>query len=61
MSNEQNYVEAKQEFERFWLQKVMDDCKYNQVKAASKMKLSRGTLRAKLRAHFGTKYFRDTE
>lgn len=35
---------------------VMEHCKYNQSRAATMLGISRGTLRTKLRHHFGDKY-----
>ncbi len=55
------YIIAKQVFEKHWLAKTMQECKYNQSRAAIRMGMSRGTLRAKLREHFQNEYFRDTE
>ena len=37
-------------------QAVMESSKYNQVRAANILGISRGTLRAKLRKYFGDKY-----
>jgi DNA-binding protein Fis len=39
----------------------MHSTKYNQSKAAIKMGWSRGTLRGKLKEHFGNEYFRDSD
>lgn len=57
----ESYKEAQHKLESYWLQKTMQQCKYNQSKAAKKMEISRGTLRAKLKEHFGDLYFRDSE
>lgn len=38
------------------LQVVMDNCKYNQVKAAKMLGISRGTLRKKFIQYFDDKY-----
>lgn len=48
-------------FEKAVLENVMAQVKYNQSKAAKKLGLSRGTLRVKLKEHFGNLYFRDEE
>ena len=37
-------------------QTVIEHCKYNQLRAARVMGLSRGTLRTKLKKYFGDKY-----
>lgn len=35
---------------------VMEHCRYNQSRAAKLLGISRGTLRAKLKEHYGNKY-----
>lgn len=56
-----SYQVAKTELERVWIEKTMQDCKYNQSKAAKRLDMSRGSLRMKLKEHFGNRYFRDSE
>jgi Fis family transcriptional regulator len=58
---EGTYQENLKKFEASWLKKVMHSTKYNQSKAAIKMGWSRGTLRGKLKEHFGNEYFRDSD
>ncbi len=55
------YAYAKQEFEKSWIERTMQECKYNQSKAAKRLGISRGGLRIKLEKHFGNKYFRDSD
>lgn len=57
----QSYTEAKADFEKTWLVKIMQETKYNQSKAANRMGISRGNLRTKLKHYFGNEYFRDKE
>ena len=57
----ETYKSAKAEFEKGWIERVMQECKYNQSRAAIKLDMSRGTLRYKLKEYFGNKYFRDSE
>lgn len=61
MQNYDSYRVAKTEFEKAWLEKTMEDCKYNQSKAANRLGMSRGCLRMRLEKYFGNKYFRDSE
>lgn len=56
-----SYATAKIAFEKGWIEQTMKDCKYNQSKAAKRLEMSRGCLRAKLALYFGNRYFRDTE
>lgn len=56
-----SYTEALSVLEATYLKDLMESTKYNQSKTAKIMGLSRGTLRTKLREHFGTAYFRDAE
>lgn len=60
-TKELSYEDALATLEAAYLEKTMKDTKYNQSRAAIKMGLSRGTLRTKLREHFGSLYFRDAE
>jgi DNA-binding protein Fis len=55
------YANAKIMFEKHWLERTMQECRYNQTKAAKRMGMSRGCLRTKLKEHFGNSYFRDIE
>lgn len=55
------YRSVKAKLEKFWIEKTMNECKYNQSKAANRLGMSRGCLRMKLEKYFGNKYFRDSE
>ena len=55
------YTETQKAFEKYWLEKTMRECRYNQVKAAKALGMSRGTLRTKLARHFGDTYFKNKD
>jgi DNA-binding protein Fis len=55
-----SYQTAKLELEKGWIEKMMQDCNYNQSRAAANLGMSRGTLRMKLKEYFGDKYFRSS-
>lgn len=56
----ETYVEAKAVFEMTWLSMLMQKYKYNQVKVAKEMQMSRGTLRTLLKKYYGNQFFRNT-
>lgn len=55
------YELSQEAFEKEWLVKILHQTRHNQSKAAKLMGVSRGTLRKKLRHHFGDEYFKDGE
>jgi Fis family transcriptional regulator len=50
------YQFVMEEIETPLFKAVMEDCKYNQSRAAIKLGISRGTLRTKLKRYFDDKY-----
>lgn len=50
------YDMVMEQIEQPLFQATMEHCKYNQSRAAVVLGLSRGTLRTKLKKHFGDKF-----